>query len=121
MPGLVVDRRGAGERITATVQVRAGVDELLARLVGSALERELARLAGASSPTAGLVSSQQLSRGGAATVVAAARAVNDTVEATRTAWSQGRVNTDQAVLIASTVTTWVSESTWSLGPTSRAT
>jgi len=47
------------ERITATVQVRAGVDELLARLVGSALERELARLAGASSPTAWLVSSQQ--------------------------------------------------------------
>ncbi len=92
------------ERITATVQVQAGVDELLARLVGSALERELARLAGASSPTAWLVSSQQLSRGDAAAVVAAARAVNDTVEATRTAWSQGRVNTDQAVLIASTVT-----------------
>ncbi len=37
-------------RISSTLAVSAGVDELLARLVGSALERELARLAGASSP-----------------------------------------------------------------------
>ncbi|MBA2715462.1 MAG: hypothetical protein H0U51_00060, partial [Propionibacteriales bacterium] len=50
------------DRITATLAVSAGVDELLARLVGSALERELARLAGASSPTAWLACAHGLSR-----------------------------------------------------------
>ncbi len=92
------------DRISATLAVSAGVDELLARLVGSALERELARLAGASSPTAWLASTHGLSRGAAAGIVARARAVNDTVETTRQAWAAGRLSTEQAVLIAETVT-----------------
>ncbi len=92
------------DRISAALAVSAGVDELLARLVGSALERELARLAGASSPTAWLSAAHGLSRGAAAGIVARARAVNDTVETTRRAWAAGQLSTDQAVLIAETVT-----------------
>ncbi len=92
------------DRIAATLAVSAGVDELLARLVGSALERELARLAGASSPTAWLACTQGLSRGAAAGIVASAQAVDDTVPATRVAWSKGQLTTEQAVLIAETVT-----------------
>ncbi len=92
------------DRIAATLAVSAGVDELLARLVGSALERELARLAGASSPTAWLACNHGLSRGAAAGIVASAQAVNDTVPATRVAWSKGQLTTEQAVLIAETVT-----------------
>ncbi|MDQ3480427.1 MAG: hypothetical protein M3423_03720 [Actinomycetota bacterium] len=40
------------DRISHALGVRSGVDELVARLVGSALERDLDRLAGATSPTA---------------------------------------------------------------------
>lgn len=92
------------DRITATLAVSAGVDELLSRLVGSALERELARLAGAPSPTAWLSSTHGLSRGAAAGIVARAKAVSDTVDTTRRAWAAGELSTEQAVLIAETVT-----------------
>ncbi len=92
------------DRISATLAVSAGVDELLARLVGSALERELARLAGASSPTTWLASTHGLSRGAAAGIVARAKAVNDGVDTTRQAWAAGQLSTEQAVLIAETVT-----------------
>lgn len=92
------------DRVDATLSVSAGVDELLARLVGSALERELARLAGASSPTAWLAATRGLSRGAAAGIVARAEVVNETVPATRLAWSQGRISTEQAVVVAEAVT-----------------
>lgn len=92
------------DRISSTLAVSAGVDELLARLVGSALERELARLAGASSPTSWLTSTHGVSHGAAAAIVARAEVVNDTVDTTRRAWSQGHLSTEQAVVIAETVT-----------------
>ncbi|MBA2574013.1 MAG: DUF222 domain-containing protein, partial [Nocardioidaceae bacterium] len=83
--------------------VRAGVDELVARLVGSALERDLDRLAGASSPTAWLAHSQGLSRRRAAELVSQGKAISDRVETTRRAWAAGDVTTEQAVVIAGAI------------------
>ncbi len=109
------------DRIAATLAVSAGVDELLARLVGSALERELARLAGASSPTAWLACTHGLSRGAAAGIVASAKAVDDTVPATRAAWSKGQLTTEQAMLIAVTVTSLGATVDLVAGPAPRCT
>jgi hypothetical protein len=70
------------DRISHALGVRSGVDELVARLVGSASERDLDRLAGATSPTAWLAHSQGLSRRRAAELVSQAQAISDRVEIT---------------------------------------
>ncbi len=85
------------DRIGHALGVRSGVDELVARLVGSALERDLDRLAGATSPTAWLAHSQGLSRRRSAELVSQGRAISDRVETTRRAWAAGDVTTEQAV------------------------
>ncbi len=91
------------DRIGAALEVRCGLDELLARLVSSALERDLARLAGATSATAWLMASHQLPRRHAAELIAHTSGVGAGMETTRRAWAGGDVNTGQAMLIAAAV------------------
>ncbi len=88
------------DRLSHALGVRSGVDELVARLVGSASERDLDRLAVASSTAAWLAHSQGLSRRRAAELVSQAQAISDRVETTRRAWAAGAVITEQAAVIA---------------------
>ena len=91
------------DRITVALRVRAGVDELVVRLVGSALERDLARLAGATSATAWLTHTLHVSRRCAGELVGHAKAFSGRVEATRRAWAAGRVSSEQARVIAEAI------------------
>ncbi len=52
VPAWTLNETDLVARLSHALRVRAGVDELVARLVGSASERDLDRLAGATSPTA---------------------------------------------------------------------
>jgi hypothetical protein len=100
------------DRFADALRVRAGVEELVARLAASVVDRELPRLGGASSTKAWLVSTHGLSGADAARLVAETTAHHGDVdgvlrdgrtEATRVAWAAGDLSAERAVLIARTV------------------
>ncbi len=91
------------DRLRQALAVRAGVNELVARLLATTIDRDLPRQHGAASPTSWLVSEHRLSRGQATATVAAARALSPAEEHTRQAWAAGRLHTDQAVMIGATL------------------
>jgi hypothetical protein len=84
-------------------RVRAGLDELITRLVTAVDQRALAVDDGASSTQAWLVWRLAASRSCAAALLAQARMLSPRVEATRLAWAAGDVSTEQATIIATTV------------------
>ncbi len=88
------------DRLGEALRVRAGVDELVSRLVGSVVERDLATLAGASSARSWLMGTHRMSAGAAARLLDQAKAA-DTPRTgpTRRAWAAGRLTGEQAVAI----------------------
>jgi hypothetical protein len=90
-------------RLGQALAVRAGVDEVIARLVGQVDDRDLARTAGASSTQAYLMARLRMSRSAAAETLAQARSMTDATEPTRTAWAAGEISAEQAHLIGRAV------------------
>lgn len=91
------------QRLTEVLQAVAGLEELAARLVSEAHARGLATLAGCSSTSAWLASTQRISRGHAAAMVAQAKAMTVRTEVTRQAWAQGQLNAEQAAVMATAI------------------
>jgi hypothetical protein len=98
--------------LTEMLRVRAGVEELVARLAASVADRDVPRLAGASSTKAWLMATHGLSGADAARLVAEATAhpgdpdgvlADGRAEATRQAWAAGDLSAERAVLIANTI------------------
>ena len=88
------------DRLAEALRVRAGVDELVSRLVGSVVERDLATLAGASSARSWLMGAHRMSAGAAARLLDQAKAADTPRTApTRRAWAAGRLTGEQAVAI----------------------
>ncbi len=86
-------------RLTQALQAKAGVDELIARLVGEIDDRDLATKTGASSTRSYLAATHRMSTGQAAGIVAQARAMTPRTDITRGAWATGRISGEQAVVI----------------------
>jgi hypothetical protein len=89
-------RDAVQQRLGEALRVRAGVDELVARLTASILGRELPRLAGASSGRAWLMATHRMSAPEAARLVTQANActaegLDGRAETTRRAWATGDV------------------------------
>ncbi|MBA3310891.1 MAG: hypothetical protein H0U28_12730, partial [Nocardioidaceae bacterium] len=62
------------DRLAEALRARAGVEELVSRLVGSVVERDLATLAGASSTRSWLMGAHRMSAGAAARLLDQAKA-----------------------------------------------
>jgi Domain of unknown function (DUF222) len=96
-------------RLTQALRIRARVEELTARLLGSVVAREVPRVAGASSARAWLMATHGMSVQDAARLVreTALHSVDEMTparsEPTRAAWAAGEVSAEQAVLIANAV------------------
>ncbi|MDX6297626.1 MAG: hypothetical protein QOI51_1483, partial [Nocardioidaceae bacterium] len=108
VPAWTLGEDAVQQRLSEALRVRAGVDELVARLTASILGRELPRLAGASSGRAWLMATHRMSAPEAARLVTQANActaegLDGRAETTRRAWATGDVHTEQAVVIAQTV------------------
>jgi len=91
-------------------RIRASIDELCARLVGAAEDRNLAALEGATSTSAWLSNLTGISKGDAKKIIDPARNLGEMVEQTRQAWAAGVVTTEQATIICKAVNTlpeWV--------------
>ncbi len=88
-------------RLAQGLAVKAGVDELIARLVGQVDDRDLAKTTGSSSTRAHLMATHRVSAGAAASMLTQASATTGRTETTRTAWAAGTIWADQAVAIAS--------------------
>ncbi|MDQ3155535.1 MAG: 13E12 repeat family protein, partial [Actinomycetota bacterium] len=95
------------EQLTAEVEsalrARASLDEWCTRLVGAAEERDLARLAGATSTAVWLRNLTGISRHEAKRIIDPARAMGELVEDTRKAWAAGQVTTEQATIICTAI------------------
>jgi hypothetical protein len=92
------------ELVQATFRARAGLEELAVRLAGAVTDRGLAREDGCTSTTAWLAQVTGIAKGEAAKIVALSRTVDGDVEATRAAWSRGRITTEQAKVVAEAIT-----------------
>jgi hypothetical protein len=112
-PAWVLTDGQVRQRFADVLAVRARVEELTARLVRSICDRDLPRLAGASSTRAWLVGAHGLSgRDAARLVVEAAAHPGDPDgitrhgrgEPTRAAWAAGVLAAERAVLVADTLT-----------------
>src|SRR5262245_15196945 len=93
-------------RLSDAVAARAAVDEIIARLVGEAGDRDLPKRHGASSLRALLMSQQRMSHGEAAKIVTAARQLHSPsaiTEPVRRAQAEGVVSAEQAVVIAEAI------------------
>jgi len=98
--------------LVGVFRARASLDELSARLVAAAEDRDLPRLGGASSTIVWLANLTGVSRGEARKIVEPARDLGEMVEETRRAWAAGTVTTEQATIICRAVNTlpdWVGE------------
>lgn len=109
VPVWSLDGRTLDARIGQAIAVRAAADELLARLVGEAEERHLARQLGAASTQSHLVGAHRMSTAEAGRVTRAARQLHGSsvrsavTEPVRRAQAEGRVSGEQAVVIATAV------------------
>lgn len=103
VPVFSLDDAQLQARLTQALAVRAGVEELVARLVGEVDDRALATRAGASSTRALLQATHRMSRGQAAGMVAHANSVDDRTQVTRRAWAAGVISGEQAVVIGTAV------------------
>ena len=109
-PAWVLSEDAVQARLGQALRVRARVEELTVRLLGSVVDREVPRVAGASSARAWLMATHGVSVQDAARLVreTALHSVDDDlapsrVEPTRAAWAAGEVSAEQAVLIANAV------------------
>jgi hypothetical protein len=95
-------------RLTDMLRVRASVEELTARLIRSVVDRDVSRIAGASSARSWLSGTHGMSAAEAARLVAEA-AVCDTEPCdgactpTRRAWATGDLTAERAVLVGEAV------------------
>ncbi|MDP9319063.1 MAG: HNH endonuclease [Actinomycetota bacterium] len=108
-PAWVLSEDAVQARLTQALRIRARVEELTVRLLGSVVDREIPRVAGASSARAWLMATHGMSVQDAARLVreTALRSVDEMTparsEPTRAAWAAGEVSAEQAVLIAKAV------------------
>ena len=107
-PAWTLSEAAVQERLTEALAIRARVEELTARLLNSVSDRELPRLAGASSTRAWLMATRGLSRQDAGRLVAEIGVQHEQpgfgrTSVTREAWSAGQISAEQAALIAKTV------------------
>ena len=84
-------------------RVRASIDELCARFVGAAEDRDLARLAGATSTATWLKNVTGISRAEAHRVVKRSEAMSELVEDTRQAWAAGTITSEAAGTICEAI------------------
>ena len=94
------------ELIADVVEVsraRASIDELFTRLVGAADERDLARLAGATSTATWLKNLTGMSRAEAHRFVKRSEAMSELVEDTRRAWAAGTITSETAATICEAI------------------
>ncbi|NRQ50658.1 HNH endonuclease signature motif containing protein [Aeromicrobium stalagmiti] len=87
----------------AVLQARTALDALASRLAGCAEGMGLPKDDGATSTTAWVAAQTGISKGEASRLVALARVSTDHTEATRTAWANGQISTDQAKVIMEAV------------------
>jgi len=107
----LTDRQLQSDLIDA-FRIRASVDELCARLVGAAEDRNLPEFDGAASTGAWLSSLTGISRREAKKIVDPGRNMGELVEETRQAWAAGDITTEQATIICKAVNTlpdWVGD------------
>ncbi len=96
------------QHLAAMLAVRAGIEELTARLLAAVVTRDVPRLAGACSPRSWLSATHGLS-GADATRLLAETCVHEAERPdrrcgpTRAAWATGRLPAERAVLIATAV------------------
>lgn len=102
-PTWSLDDADLDARFAQALRVRAGVDELAARLCADAVDRGLPADHGAASPRTWLTGSQRLSGASAARLMADATALDESTEPTRHAWSAGLLHADQARVIGQAV------------------
>ena len=107
-PAWMLSEAAVQERFGEVLAVRARVEELTARLLASVDDRELPRLAGASSTRAWLMATHGVSRQDAGRLVGEIGVQHEEpgvgrTGATRVAWLVGLISAEQAVLIAKTV------------------
>lgn len=93
------------ELTKAVFRARAGLEELAVRLAAAADDRRIPREDGCTSTTAWLAAVTGISRLEASRFASLSRTVSPEVESTRRAWSHGRITTEQAKVIAETITT----------------
>lgn len=94
--------------LAVMLRIRSGVEELTARLAASVVDRDLPRLAGASSPRAWLSATHGMSHSDAArllteTAVHEGERPDRRCGPTRHAWASGDLTAERAVLIAGAV------------------
>ncbi|MDQ3156790.1 MAG: 13E12 repeat family protein, partial [Actinomycetota bacterium] len=85
--------------VESALRARASLDEWCARLVGAAADRDLARLAGATSTAVWLKNLAGISRPEAHRLVKRSELLCEEVEEIRKVWAAGTVSTDQATVI----------------------
>jgi hypothetical protein len=85
-------------------RARAGLEELAVRLAGVAEDRGLAHEDGCTSTSAWLAQVAGLSKFEASRLVSLSRTMSAEVERTRLAWSRGDITTEQAKVIAESIT-----------------
>ncbi len=93
-------------RISEALAVRAAADELVARLVAEAADRNLPHRHGASSTRAHLMTAHRMSAGEASRTVRTAKQLHGTsavTEPTRRAVAAGAVSAEQGVVIAAAI------------------
>ncbi|MGI8900584.1 MAG: DUF222 domain-containing protein [Nocardioides sp.] len=107
-PAWTLSEVAVQDRLADLLGLRARVEELTARLLRSVSEREVPRLAGASSTRAWLMATRGLSAPDASRLVTETAVQHEQpglgrTGKTRSAWAAGRVSAEQAVLIGRTI------------------
>jgi len=113
VPAWALSEEAVQARLSESVALRSRVEELTARLLASVTDREVPRLAGASSPRTWLMATHGMSAPDATRLVRETVVHTTTddgldgsatrVLPTRAAWALGRISAEQAVLIGQTV------------------
>ncbi len=105
-PTWSLDDARLDRRISEAVAVRAAADELVARLVAEAADRNLPHRYGASSTRAHLMTAHRMSAGEASRTVRTAKQLHGTsavTEPTRRAVAAGAVSAEQGVVVAAAI------------------
>ncbi len=105
-PTWSLDDARLDQRIGEALAARAAIDEVVARLVGEADDRNLPHRHGASSTRAHLMTTHRMSAGEASRTVSTARQLHGTsavTEPTRRAVAAGMVSAEQGVVVAEAI------------------
>ncbi|KAA1378450.1 HNH endonuclease signature motif containing protein [Aeromicrobium fastidiosum] len=87
------------EVIAAVQTTRTALDAVMSRLAGCADDMGLPKDDGASSTTAWLANSANITKGAASKLVGMAKVTGERTESTRAAWASGQLSTEQASII----------------------